>query len=200
MLTKIGRQLAGVHDKLKFNKDKCFVPLINILPGWLTANQVTILRTLVLLVWLPYAIFYPGLIQILVFLFIYFLDLLDGALARLKNKVTYFGGYLDHLSDKFSNIAILIVLYGVTGYQFNFFLFFIWWDIIMAAWLAWEGYLNNRTVFYVRVPLEFVVKVILWLFLVFEVLPIIFSTINQPVVSTPETWLYQINTNLAAPK
>jgi len=173
MLSKIGQNLSKFHDQLRLAKDKKFIPLVKILPKWLTPNQVTIFRTVILLVWLPYAIFHPSLSQILVFLFIYFLDLLDGAMARLKNKVTYFGGYLDHWSDKFSNIAILIVLYGLTGYQFNFFLFFIWWDVIMAVWLALESYLARPTISYVRVPLELVVKIILWLFLLFKVFPII---------------------------
>ncbi len=130
--------------------------------------------TPLLLVWLPWAIFKPSLIQVLVFGLVYFLDLLDGAMARLGNQVTSRGGYLDHLSDKLNNLAVLIVLYGLTGYQFNFFLFFICWDIMTAFWLALEGYWRRPEVSYLRVPLELIVKIILWMFLVFKVLPIIF--------------------------
>lgn len=171
MLIKIGRRLSLAHDQLRLAKDKKFIPLVKILPGWLTPNQVTVFRTAVLLAWLPYAIFRPSLSQVLVFLLIYFLDLLDGAMARLTNRITRWGGYLDHSSDKLNNIAVLLVLYGVTGYQFNFFWFFIGWDIITAGWLAVEFYFARPAVAYARVPLELGVKTILWLFLAFKILP-----------------------------
>ncbi len=171
MLVRIGQRLSVIHDKLRLAKDKKFIPLVKILPGWLTPNQVTIFRSLVLLAWLPYAIFRPGLSQVLVFLLIYFFDLLDGAMARLTNRISRLGGYLDHASDKLNNIAVLMVLYGVTGHQFDFFWFFISWDIITAGWLAVEFYFVRPAVAYARVPLELVVKTMLWLFLAFKILP-----------------------------
>ena len=173
MLLKLGQKFSNIHDKLRFYKDKKFIPLVNILPKWLTPNQITIFRTVLLLIWLPFAIFHPNLLQIIVFIVIYFLDLLDGALARIRNKVSYFGGCLDHISDKFNNIALFAVLYGITGYQFKIFEFFIWWDIATSILLAIEYFSKNKKISYARVPIEFVVKTILWIFLIFEVVPAI---------------------------
>jgi phosphatidylglycerophosphate synthase len=171
MLVDLGQKLARSHDQLRLFKDRQFKPLVDVLPGWLTANQVTVFRTGVLLVWAPWTIWHPSLWQVWVFVFIYFLDLLDGALARLRNQVTWRGGYLDHLSDKYSNIAVLMVFYGLTGYQANEFLFFIWWDIIMVFVLTVETYSGNRIVLYLKSLFDFMVKIALWVWLVIEVFP-----------------------------
>ena len=171
ILIKLGKIITEKHDELRINKDKKFIPLINLLPGWLTPNDVTIIRTVILIIWFPFAIFKPSIIQVVVFLMIYFMDLLDGAIARIKQQTTYFGGYLYHISDKFSNIAMLIVFYGLTDYRFSFLLFFIWWDVIMSVVLAVDCYYKNKTISYIRSLFEFVIKSILWIFLILKVLP-----------------------------
>lgn len=173
ILVKLGKIITEKHDKLRINKDKKFIPLINLLPEWLTPNDITIIRTIILIIWLPFAIFKPSIIQVAVFLIIYFMDLLDGAIARIKQRTTYFGGYLDHISDKFSNIAMLIVFYGLTDYRFSFLLFFIWWDIIMSVVLAVDCYYKNKTISYARSLSEFIIKIILWTLLISKVLPLL---------------------------
>jgi len=174
MILKLGYKLSKIHDKLRFSKDKKFIPLVNVLPKWLSPNHITIIRSIVLLIWLPFAIFRPSIAQIFVFMVIYFMDLLDGAVARLKNQTTYFGGFFDHLSDKFSNIAVLIVLFGVTDYRFAIFEFFIWWDMATSLLLAIECFSGNKKISYFRTPFEFVVKIILWLVLIYTIGPILF--------------------------
>jgi phosphatidylglycerophosphate synthase len=175
MIIRIGRKLSTTHDKLRLEKDKRFIPLIKILPKWLTPNHVTIFRTIILVVWFPFAVFKPSLIQEVIYFVIYFFDLLDGAMARLQNRVTFFGGYLDHISDKFSNITALIVIYGITGYQFKFIMFFIYWDVLMSLALALECYfrkdLRSKKISYLKGPFEFVVKTILFILLIVKVLP-----------------------------
>lgn len=171
MIIKIGQWLNEIHDTLRLGKDKVFAPIVYILPDELTPNHITWTRIALTLGWLPVAIVNPALWQVFLFAFIYFLDLLDGAMARLRNRVTYRGAYLDHVSDKFGNIAVLIALFGVTGYRFDVFMFFIWWDMIAAVYLVLEGWAKNKTIAFARMPLELIVKTSLWIFLLFDVLP-----------------------------
>lgn len=155
----LGKKFSAIHDSLRFGKDRVFAPLVRLLPKWVTPNRITIFRTFVLIVWFPYALWRPNLGQVAVFFIIYFFDLLDGAMARLRNQTTYFGGYLDHVSDKFSNIALLVVLYQTVGLQF---LFFIWWDALMAMFLIIEGISKNTVLSYIRSPFEVAVRIVLW--------------------------------------
>ncbi len=175
MVYDLGIQISKIHDKLKFAKDKQLAPLVNILPKWLLPNHITALRSLILLIWFPFAINYPRLSQIAVFILIYFLDLLDGAMARLKDRETYFGEYFDHISDKFNTIALLFLLYGLTHYQFAIFKIFIGWDTITSGLLAIEFILKlrKREISYAKEPLDIVMKISLWIFIIFRIAPII---------------------------
>lgn len=177
MILNLGYKLSEAHDKLRFGKDKKFILLVNILPKWLLPNHITIIRSIGVLIWLPFAIFHPSFAQVFIFIAVYFLDLLDGAVARLRNQVTYFGGLFDHLSDKFNNIAVLIILFSVTGYRFAIIEFFIWWDIATSFLLAIECFSGNKKISYFRVPFEFVVKIILWLVLIYTIGPILFKMV-----------------------
>ncbi len=159
-IVTLGKKFSDTHDTLRLGKDKVFVPLVRILPRWLKPNHVTIFRTGILIAWFPYAVWYPDLNQVFIFFLIYFFDLLDGAMARLRNQTTYFGGYLDHVSDKFSNIALLSVLYQTVGSQF---LFFIFWDVLMAALLIVEGVSKKIELSYIRSPFEVLVRIVLWI-------------------------------------
>jgi len=175
MLYGPGLRLSQIHDKLRLAKDKKFIPLVNILPNWLLPNHVTAFRSIILLIWFPFAIIHPNIFQIIIFVFIYFLDLLDGAIARLRNEETYFGEYFDQVSDKFNNIAFLFLLYGLTNNQFAILKVFIWWDVIIAALLVIEFILKlkNKEIFYIKEPLDQVIKLILWIFIIFRIAPIL---------------------------
>lgn len=175
MIYDLGIRISQIHDKLRLAKDKQFAPLVNILPKWLLPNHVTAFRSLILLIWLPFAITYPHFSQIIIFIFIYFLDLLDGAMARLKNKETYFGEHFDHISDKFNNIAFLFLLTGLTHYQFPIFKIFIGWDVISSGLLAIEYILKlqKKEIFYLKEPLDIAIKIILWTFIIIRITPII---------------------------
>ncbi len=166
MFLNLGKSIIDIHDRLRLGKDRVFKPLVGVLPSNITPNDITAFRALFTLCWMPFALFYPSLWQVSLYLFVYFLDLLDGAVARLNNRVTYRGSYFDHVSDKFNNIAVLLVLYGVTGYGFDGFLFFIIWDMVSAFFVVWEVWSKNKILLYVRPPLEVLVKTALWLFLV----------------------------------
>ena len=174
MIRRIGKQLFHTHDRLRFGKDAVLAPLVYVLPHWLTPNQVTMFRTGILIAWFPLALFKPAVWHIAIFLCIYFFDLLDGAMARLTYRITKFWEYLDHVSDKFNNIAIMLVLYGVTGHQHDWLLIFVASDVVMSLWLAIEGYTLRRSITYFRIPFEFVVKTALWVYLFWVVLPDLF--------------------------
>ncbi|MDO8469432.1 MAG: CDP-alcohol phosphatidyltransferase family protein [bacterium] len=171
MLTTPGRWLTETHDKLRLWKDRGFRRFVDALPPWLTPNHVTWFRTAVMLAWFPFALFEPSLWQIAVYAFIYLLDLVDGAVARFRDRVTPWGSCLDHVSDKFANIAVLLAIYGATGYQFGFLVPFMVWDIVMAVVVALEVGTGSKTLAYLRSPLEFAVKTALWASLLFIVLP-----------------------------
>ena len=175
MLVKIGRWLHALHDKLRFGKDEVFIPLVRALPDGLMPNHITWARTILTVAWLPFAIYHPALWQIGLFAIIYFLDLLDGAMARLKDHVTYRGTYLDHAGDKFSNIAIILSIYGATGYRFDFLLFFVWWDMATAVLVVLEIWTKNKTAIFIRPFFELVVKSVLWALLLFKVLPFVIN-------------------------
>lgn len=171
MLVRIGRRLNTLHNELRSRKDAVFAPLVRLLPEGLTPNCVTWVRTVLIIAWLPLAIYRPALWQVFLFAFIYFLDLLDGAMARLRNRVTDRGACIDHVSDKFSNIAVILAIYGGTGYRFNILLFFVWWDMATAILVPIEIWTKNKNVIFIRPLFELAVKIALWILLLFRVLP-----------------------------
>jgi phosphatidylglycerophosphate synthase len=173
MIIQTGRRLTQLHNVLRFGKDEMLRSLVRALPLWLTPNQVTWFRTALTAVWLPFALLYPAFWQVFIFASIYFLDLLDGAMARLQDRVTLFGGMLDHTSDKLNNIAVLVLLYGVTSGQFPALLFFVAWDAVTAVWIIFEKGNIYSAFAYFRSPFELVVKIALWAFLFWQVLPIL---------------------------
>ena len=78
----------------------------------ITPNHVTIFRIFIAL-FIYYDIFTTSNILFPVFgtLIFYFLDCLDGHLARSTNQVTVLGDYLDHIADvSFLSIIIIYVL------------------------------------------------------------------------------------------
>ena len=169
MLIKLGHWLCQIHNKLRLNKDKVFQPLIKILPSWLSPNQVTTFRFIVVLIWLPFALSKPSWGQIPIFLFIYFLDLVDGALARFKNQITYFGKHFDGFSDRFNHIAFWAVILGITNYKLIMPKFFIAWEAFIILFITMEYFLKNRKLDHIRTLLQFSVKIALWLLIIIEV-------------------------------
>lgn len=174
MLLAIGKNLTEIHDRLRLAKDKLFIPLVKVMPHWMTPNRVTWFRTMIALIWLPYAVLSPNLFQISLFLIIYYFDLLDGAVARLTDRVTYFGEYFDHISDKFNNVALLITLNGLTSYNYSGITYFIIWDSAMTILLLIDYFRPDHFVSYVRTPLDLVAKIFLWVFLIVKILPVFF--------------------------
>lgn len=171
MFAAWGAKLAETHDRLRFAKDKALRPLVDLLPGKVTPDGVTWFRAGVTLAWLPFALLAPAWWHVALYAGIYFLDLLDGALARTRGVATRWGNCLDHVSDKFANIAVLLALYGATRYVWWEFEFFIAWDMVTAALIAVETWSGWQPLIRMRALAEFVVKAGLWVFLAIRVLP-----------------------------
>jgi len=102
-------QLEEIIDK----KEKVLQGIVRHFPYFITPNALTMMR----LILLPFIIFlildnnYTW--ALIVFIFAFFLDLLDGPLARVRNQTTLFGAMLDPLADKLLFITILVlVAYG----------------------------------------------------------------------------------------
>jgi CDP-diacylglycerol--glycerol-3-phosphate 3-phosphatidyltransferase len=92
--------------------DKLISLFIKLIPNWIKPNYLSIIRIVFLL---PILIFlYSGqkTLALIFFLFAVFLDVLDGALARLRNQTTKSGEWLDPLADKLLIFGIVFI-YGL---------------------------------------------------------------------------------------
>lgn len=100
----VDNQLLRVCDRL--------VPIVH--AHRVTPNHVTIARMLLGLVFL-YLLFYTNAVvaPVLGILLFYFLDCLDGHLARSTDQVTELGDHLDHIADMTFFGALLYYLYAV---------------------------------------------------------------------------------------
>ena len=90
---------------------KFFQPLAKILEKThLSPNAITVIGFLLSLLIVPFAVqlqyFFAGAIIIITGLF----DALDGALARLTNRVTLWGGFLDSVLDRYSDAIIMLAI------------------------------------------------------------------------------------------
>ena len=93
-------------------RDRYLGVLARRLPSWITPNGLTVFRFLPLApMFLAYKSDMP-LLVVLLFLLAFFLDLVDGTLARLRQVTSNFGGALDSLADK---ILFLITFWWLGG-------------------------------------------------------------------------------------
>ena len=78
-----------------------------------TANMITILRILLVPVFVYFAAIFPGenreLIAAIIFFVISLTDFLDGYIARKYNQITDFGKFLDPLADKILVISAFVI-------------------------------------------------------------------------------------------
>ncbi|PIZ99328.1 MAG: hypothetical protein COX77_01850 [Candidatus Komeilibacteria bacterium CG_4_10_14_0_2_um_filter_37_10] len=120
-----------LYLQLRDRKDQCFWPLVQITPSWLSPNLITGLRFFLTFIiwWLWFLYTDPYFVQpkwfwlatIILIGLGSFTDFWDGALARLKNKITIFGEYFDPLVDKWFSLPA-------------FFIFAYWWPYLSAIY------------------------------------------------------------------
>lgn len=161
--------LFQTHTKLKNEKDEFLRPLVEILPKKFTPNRITLFRLLLTLIWLAVVIWKPSLYLILIFFVIYFFDLLDGAVARLKNQVTYLGEYFDAFSDRVNHVTLFVLLTFLLKQQLFSLNFFIGWDVAVAIFIVVEYFLKSPRASQTRTLLQFCVRFSLWLVLAYEI-------------------------------
>lgn len=167
-IIQLGKSFYGFHERLKLAKDKAFIPLVKILPGKITPNQITFFRFLVNLGWAPFAFFQPNLNQVFVFFLVYFLDLYDGAVARFKNQISKFGKYFDALSDRFNFAILFILLLGLTQEKFITLKLLLVFEIIAAILIFLESFEKKPRACYVRFFSQVVIETALWLGLIYQ--------------------------------
>ena len=82
-------------------------------------NYITTARLFLMLI-LYYLLYYGGRIMPAILLLIcYFLDHLDGEMARQNNRVTIFGDYYDHIVDQLYMLPLFYLLYLKFKYHRN---------------------------------------------------------------------------------
>jgi len=149
-MTSLLYKASEIHKTIKFRKDRKLKPLISVLPEWLTPNQLTLFRFVIVLIWLPFVFLRPSLWQVFIFLFVFFLDLVDGGLARFKNQVTYIGKYLDTFSDRINYIVLFLLLSAITNHIFSTFKFLIIWESATALFIIVEYFLRRENISHLR--------------------------------------------------
>ena len=172
MLRDIGNKLVAQHDLLKKWKDNIFEPVVRILPRRVTPNLVTLFRFIVVLIWLPIAYYQPRPIQSLLFFFGYFFDLLDGAVARLRDQVTYFGEKFDAVSDRFNHIALYFVVWDWFHGQVLILKLFIYCELFFILIIIIEYFFKSKKYSDLRTLVQFCVKFSLWIALIIEIVEV----------------------------
>ena len=119
--------VARIFLRLGFSPNG--ITFFGLLGGWLTC---------LLFVWTRNALLF-GFLMILWGLF----DAVDGALARLTNRVTKFGSYLDAICDRLFEVSAMLAAAYVTGY----------WAIsfLLAAGILMVSYAKARAAMEVTV-------------------------------------------------
>jgi phosphatidylglycerophosphate synthase len=111
----------------------------------LTPNQVTLIGLALivancLLYFLHQNSFWFGLGLVLSFVF----DALDGAVARMRNMASKFGGYLDGVIDRYQEIAVYAAIAFVTG----------WWWVVLLVLTGSLMISYNKARCAIEVPIE----------------------------------------------
>lgn len=170
MILEIGYKINKFHDKLRLSKDKFFYPIADVLPKWVSANRITVFRLIMIFIWLPFVIIMPRTGQFAVFLIIYFLDLLDGSVARARSQITRFGEYLDHFSDRINSVVLGILINKLTDFQFLAIRIFMFWELFIAAIIILSFYFKMEKLNSSKFTLHLIGNIILAVFFVLELI------------------------------
>lgn len=103
-------------EKLMAFKDRWCFPLAKKLPQKISANSLTYLRVLMAF-GLYFLLVNKSSYLIYWIIILYFLakftDMLDGCLARIRNKITPWGEFIDTLADKFFYLISFLALSNI---------------------------------------------------------------------------------------
>ena len=104
----------------KFRLRNFFRPMVNLIAKGLirigvTPNLATFIMLCFSLLSFVFLIFFRNLLYFSIFIFVTgIMDGCDGAIARLTNKSTKFGGFFDSFMDRFSEFFIFFGLFIFT--------------------------------------------------------------------------------------
>ena len=125
--------------EIKERKDKFFEPLVLKIPKLVTANQITIFRLIILalafVLFIQYQLFFYIIIIILAIT--WFLDLIDGTVARLKRKTSVAGAYLDKIGDRMMWFMIYLLIFSKTMILLIFPLIYLEINFIVILSFSW---------------------------------------------------------------
>lgn len=124
MKKKNGRKIPTKFENPLDNKiiDLCDSLVDTCYQNNITPNLITIIRIIISFFTIYYLFFTcNSIIPIFGTAVFYFMDCLDGHLARSTDQVTVFGDYLDHFADLFYYFSILIFMI-IKKYNYKFFI------------------------------------------------------------------------------
>lgn len=93
-------------------KDAVLAPLLVRLPKWITPNGLAVFRLFMIIPITFFAVSGQAIPTAFLLITAFATDVLDGALARVRNQVTKAGAILDPIADK----TIFLVLFWVLGW------------------------------------------------------------------------------------
>ncbi|MFH1597451.1 MAG: CDP-alcohol phosphatidyltransferase family protein [Patescibacteria group bacterium] len=79
-------------------------------PNWISPNLVTVVRGLLAWPIIYFLLKENYLVAVILLIPAFLLDALDGPLARVKNKVTFFGKLADPVADKILFVPVVIIV------------------------------------------------------------------------------------------
>ncbi|MFC1598930.1 CDP-alcohol phosphatidyltransferase family protein [Patescibacteria group bacterium] len=88
--------------------DYIFLPLVKILPDWVTPNHLSALRLCMFLPLILLMLLHFYKTVAVLFLFAAILDGVDGSMARYRNQETKLGAILDPTADKVVNFVVFL--------------------------------------------------------------------------------------------
>jgi phosphatidylglycerophosphate synthase len=98
---------AKAETRLK-KHDYLFLPLVKIMPVWVTPNHLSALRLCLFLPLILLMLLHFYKTVAVLFLFAAILDGVDGSMARLRNQETKLGAILDPTADKVVNFVVFL--------------------------------------------------------------------------------------------
>lgn len=126
-----------------------FRPIVNLIAKGLSKIGVTPnIATFLMLIFAIFSfislVFFYNLLYFAIFVFITgIMDGCDGAIARLTNKSTKFGGFFDSIMDRFSEFIIFLGLFIFCWYQ-------LLWNLIDMKLIIFISFLATIMISYTR--------------------------------------------------
>ncbi|MFH1536355.1 MAG: CDP-alcohol phosphatidyltransferase family protein [Patescibacteria group bacterium] len=119
-------------------RDEYILKLVNWIPYWIKPNHISIFR-IILIIPITYLLIEQYFIwSLLLFLFAFVTDMVDGALARSRNQISKFGKIIDPIADKTTYLIFFILIaYQKINYLIFIFTIILEVDIVLIGLIFW---------------------------------------------------------------